>query len=165
MDSAIARVPPDSHGLTVLPFLAGQRSPDYVAEASATIAGLRLATTREEIMRAGLEAIGYQFLEVLQDLVRVAPVTRLVATGTALTASRVWPQVIADALGCPLTVPRDDELTSRGAAILGFEQLGIRIPGADPPVERVFHPDPRTHAIYLAAAARQQRMFEALVLT
>ena len=164
MDSAIARVPPDSHGLTILPFLAGQRSPDYAVEASATIAGLRLATTREEILRAGLEAIGYQFLEVLQDLVQVAPVTRLVATGTALTASRVWPQVIADALGCPLTVPRDDELTSRGAAILGFEQLGVRIPGADPKVERVFHPDARTHAIYLAAAARQQRLSDALVL-
>ena len=165
VDSAMARVPPDSHGLTVLPFLAGVRSPDYLVDASATIAGLRLATTREEILRAGLEAIGYQFLEVLQDLVTVAPVTRLVATGTALTASRVWPQVIADALGCPLTVPRDDELTSRGAAIVGFEQLGVPTRGAEPSVERVFHPDARTHAIYLAAAARQQRLLDALVLT
>jgi gluconokinase len=165
VDSAIARVAPDSHGLTVLPFLAGARSPDYPVDASATIAGLRLATTREEILRAGLEAVGYRFLDVLQDLVTVTPVTRLVATGTALTASRVWPQVIADALGCPLTVPRDDELTSRGAAIVGFELLGVPIRGAEPSVSRVFHPDARTHAIYLAAAARQQRLLDALVLT
>lgn len=165
VDAAVARVPPDSHGLTVVPFLAGARSPDYPVDASATIAGLRLATTREEILRAGLEAVGYRFLDVLQDLVTVTPVTQLVATGTALTASRVWPQVIADALGCPLTVPRDDELTSRGAAIVGFEQLGVPIRGAALSVSRVFHPDARTHAIYLAAAARQQRLLDAVVLT
>ena len=164
-DAAIARVAPASHGLTVLPFLAGERSPDYPSDAFATISGLRLSTTREEILRAGLEAVGYRFFEVLQDLVAVAPITRLMATGTALTASRVWPQILADALGCALTVPRDHELTSRGAAILGFEQLGVAVHQLDPAVARVFHPDPRTHATYTAAAERQRRLLRALVLT
>lgn len=164
MDAAIARVPPDSHGLTVLPFLAGQRSPDYPAEAFGAIAGLRLATTRDDIVRAGLESVGYRFAEVMQDLVRVAPITRLVATGTALTASRVWPQILADALGCALTVPREAELTSRGAAIVGFEQLGAPVRQLEPKVARVFHPDARTHATYRAAAERQQRLLRALVV-
>jgi gluconokinase len=164
MDAAIARVPPDSHQLTVLPFLAGQRSPDYPAEAFGTIAGLRLTTTREDIVRAGLEAVAYRFADVMQDLVRVAPVTRLVATGTALTASRVWPQILADALGCALSVPRESELTSRGAAILAFEQLGAPTRDRDPSIARVFHPDPRTHATYRAAAERQQRLRRALVV-
>ena len=164
MDAAIARVPPDAHGLTVLPFLAGQRSPDYATEAFGAIAGLRLATTREEIVRAGLEAVGYRFVDVMQELVKVAPVTRLVATGTALTASRVWPQILADALGCALTVPREAELTSRGAAIVGFEQLGVPVRQLDPKVARVFHPDPRAHATYRAAADRQQRLMRALVV-
>ena len=164
VDAAIALVPPDSHGLTVIPFLAGQRSPDYPAEASGAIAGLRLTTTREDVVRAGLEAVGYRFVEVMQDLVRVAPVSHLVATGTALTASRVWPQIVADALGCALSVPRDGELTSRGAAIVAFEQLGVPVRGVEPRIARVFHPDPRTHAVYRAAAARQQRLLRALVV-
>jgi gluconokinase len=163
VDAAIARVPPDAHGLTVLPFLAGQRSPDYPAEASGAIAGLRLTTTREEIVRAGLEAVAYRFVEVMQDLVRVASVSQLVATGTALTASRVWPQIVADALGCALSVPREGELTSRGAAIVGFDQLGIPVRGLEPRVARVFHPDPRGHARYRAAAERQRRLLRALV--
>jgi sugar (pentulose or hexulose) kinase len=125
---------------------------------------LRLATTREEIVRAGLEAIGYRFAEVMQDLARVAPITRLVATGTALTASRVWPQILADALGCALTVPREGELTSRGAAIVAFEQLGAPVRQLEPKVARVFHPDPRAHAAYRAAADRQQRLMRALVV-
>jgi gluconokinase len=164
VDAAIARLPPDAHGLTVLPFLSGQRSPDYPAEASGAIAGLRLTTTREEIVRAGLEAVGYRFVEVMQDLVRVAPVSHLVATGTALTASRVWPQIVADALGCALSVPRDSELTSRGAAIVAFEQLGVPVRGLEPRIARVFHPDPRAHAAYRAAADRQRRLQRALVV-
>jgi gluconokinase len=165
VDSAIARVPPDAHGLTVLPFLAGERSPDYPPDAFATIAGLRLTTTREEILRAGLEAVGYRFLEVMRDLAEAAPITRLVATGTALTASRVWPQILADALGCPLAVPRESELTSRGAAMVGFEQLGIPVRQPEPSIAHVFHPDARAHATYRAAAERQQRLLRALVLT
>src|SRR6266545_2078017 len=155
-ERAIARVAPDSHGLTVLPFLAGERSPDYPPDAFATIAGLRLSTTREDIFRAGLEGIAYRFLEVLEDLVSVAPVKRLIATGTALTASRVWPQILADALGCNLAVPREAELTSRGAAAIGFEMLGVPVEAARMPIARVFHPDQRAHATYRIAAERQR---------
>lgn len=164
MDAAVARLPPDAHGLTVLPFLAGERSPGYPAEAFGTIAGLRLATTPDQIVRAGLEAVGYRFGDVMQDLVRVAPITRLVATGTALTASRVWPQILADALGCALTVPRESELTSRGAAIVAFEQLGIPVRQLEPRIARVFHPDPQAHAAYRAAAERQRQLLRALVV-
>ena len=162
LDSAVARVAPDSHGLTVLPFLAGERSPDYPPDAFATIDGLRLTTSREEIFRAGLEGIAYRFLEVMEDLVTVAPVKRLVATGTALTASRVWPQILADTLGCALALPREGELTSRGAAMIGFEQLGVPVAPGEPRVERVFHPDTRTHATYRRAAERQRQLLRAL---
>ena len=86
----------------MLPFLAGERSPDYLPDARAVIAGLRLSTTRDDIFRAGLESVGYQFLDVLEELVTVSAVTRLVATGTALTSSRVWPQILADTLGRPI---------------------------------------------------------------
>ena len=91
-------------------------------------------------------------------LVTVSPVTRLVATGTALTSSRVWPQILADALGHQIALPRATELTSRGAAIIGFEQLGDR---AARRRSRRFAacsiPDARSHAVYRDAAARQQQ--------
>jgi len=147
----------------VLPFLAGERSPDYPPDAFATIAGLRLATTPEQIFRAGLEGIAYRFREVLDELVDVVPVKRLTATGTALTASRVWPQILADVLGCSVSVPRQAELTSRGAAMIGFEQLGVNVPAAArPAVARVFHPDARANAIYRIAAERQRRLLRSL---
>ncbi len=161
-EARLARLAPDAHGLTVLPFLAGERSPDYPVDTAAVIAGLRLATTRDEILRAGLESIGYRFLEVMDDLASVAGITRLVATGTALTASRVWPQILADVLGRPLALPRESELTSRGAAIVGFEQLGLMSQAPEPRIARVFHADARSHGVYVAAASRHQAMLRAL---
>lgn len=163
LDHRVARLLPDGHGLTVLPFLAGERSPDYLPNARAVIAGLRLATTPDEIFRAGLESVGYEFLDVLTELITVSPVTRLVATGGALTASRVWPQLLADVLGRPIALTRATELTSRGAAIIGFEQLGIPIRKAEPGILRVLHPDARSHAVYVEAAARQQKLLRAVL--
>jgi gluconokinase len=161
IERAVARIAPDSHGLTVIPFLAGERSPDYPPDAFATIAGLRLSTSREDIFRAGLEGIAYRFREVLEDLVTVAKIDRLIASGTALTASRVWPQILADVIGCSVTVPREPELTSRGAAAIGFELLGEQRAAA-PAMGRIYHPDKRAHSVYLAAAERQRRLLRAL---
>ena len=161
IERAVARIGPDAHGLTVLPFLAGERSPDYPPDAFATIAGLRLSTSREDIFRAGLEGIAYRFREVLEELVTVARIDRLIASGTALTASRVWPQILADVIGCSVAVPREPELTSRGAAAIGFELLG-QPRGPAPTVARTYHPDKRAHAVYVSAAERQRRLLRAL---
>jgi gluconokinase len=162
LESRIARMPPDAHRLTLLPFLAGERSPDYLPDARAAIVGLTLATSTDDIVRAGLEAVAYRFLAVLEELISVTPVTRLVATGTALSSSRVWPQILADALGRPIALPRDAELTSRGAAIIGFEQLGLSPRSIEPSIARVCHPDARRHATYRKAAERQAQLMRAL---
>jgi gluconokinase len=162
LEARVARMPPDSHKLTMLPFLAGERSPDYLPHARGAIVGLTLATTVDEIARAGLEAVAYRFLHVRDELTKVTPVTRLVATGTALSVSRVWPQILADALGCPIALPREAELTSRGAAILALERLALVPRSIEPSVVRVFHPDARRHATYRDGAERQQQLMRVL---
>ncbi|HTI38865.1 MAG TPA: gluconokinase [Vicinamibacterales bacterium] len=161
LDARLARIPPDAHGLTVLPFLAGDRSPDYRPDAHAVFAGLRLATTRYDIVRAALEAVAYRFLAVFGALDGVRLVPHVVATGTALRASAVWVQILSDVLGRPIGVPAEDEVTSRGAAIAGFERSGLT--DAPPPrIARTFTPDRRAHAVYRAAAERQQAMIDSL---
>jgi gluconokinase len=44
LERALAAVPPDGHGLTALPFLAGERSPGWRPEARAVLAEVSLAT-------------------------------------------------------------------------------------------------------------------------
>src|SRR6185369_10056405 len=61
IESALASVEADSHGLILLPHLSGERSPGWHDAATAVIAGLRLSTRPADILRAGFEAVAYQF--------------------------------------------------------------------------------------------------------
>ena len=156
LEALVARIPPDSHGLTVLPFLAGERSPDYRPDAKAVFAGVRLATTRYDLLRAALEGVAYRFLAIFNALGTVRRPATIVATGHALRSSSVWVQILADVLGRPIAVPAESELTSRGAAIVALEILGAANAAAPPRIARTFTPDRRAHDIYRAAAERQQ---------
>src|SRR5205807_2026664 len=48
-DAAVAAVRPDDHGLTVLPFLAGERCPNWRGDARAAFVGLSQATSPKEL--------------------------------------------------------------------------------------------------------------------
>ena len=73
LEAALAGAEPDAHGLTVLPFFAGERSPGWDGNARATIHGLSLATRPEDIARAGLEAVALRIALVYNQLRSVLP--------------------------------------------------------------------------------------------
>jgi gluconokinase len=156
----------DAHGLTVLPFLAGERSVGWAAAARAAVVGLSLATRPMDVLRAGLETVAYRFALIHERLREACPDLReVVATGGALLASPAWTQIVADALGVPLTPSAETEGSSRGAALLASEALGL-IPsvaaapaGAGPAVQ----PDRARHARYRTGLARHCQLYDLLV--
>lgn len=166
VEAEVAALAPDGHGLTVLPFLAGERSPGYADDAAATIHGLRLSTTPAEIVRAGLEAVAYRFALIAAGLWPYAdPGAQLIASGGALHASPAWAQIFADVLGRTVLLSAEPEAAARGAALLGLRAVGAipsldAIPGA---VGLRYEPDPERGAIYAAAIARQRRLYGLLV--
>ena len=166
LDAAVAALPPDGHGLTVLPFLAGERSPGWASVARGAVVGLTLATRPVDILRAGLEAVALRFALIADLLDAAVPgPQQLIATGGALLRSPTWTQIIADAVGRPLTLSAEGEASSRGAALLALEAQG-----AIPNVEAVpaalgaeFVPELARHARYQAALVRQQQLYQLLV--
>ena len=153
------------HGLTMLPFLAGERSVGWNPRARAAVIGMSLETTAVDILQAGMEAVAYRFAAV-QRLLDVAggPAGQTVATGGALFRSRAWTQIISDVLERPLTLSRVSEASSRGAALLALEALG-RIPTVDaaPPLfGEVFQPREERRAAHRAAASRQESLYRLL---
>ena len=162
LEAALARLPPDGHGLTVLPFVAGERAPGWRGHRRAVIAGLSLDTSALDIARAALEAVALR-LALVYDLLapHAAPGHRIVASGGA-ARSRVWRRILADALGRPLTLSQEPEATSRGAALLALEALGALpdLRAAPAPLGDTVEPDPAAHARYRAALTRQQRLDE-----
>jgi gluconokinase len=163
LDAALAARAPDRHGLTVLPFLAGERSPGWRADARATLAGLSLATDPLDLVTALLESVALRLSLVYDRLAPLAARDHLVvASGGALTHSRAWTRMLADALGHPLTMSDEAEASSRGAALRVLEELGAP---AAPPVGlgATVAPDAGRHAVYREARERQSRLYDNVV--
>jgi gluconokinase len=167
-EQALAKMEPDAHGLTILPFLAGERAPGWAGNARATIHGLSLATTPLEILRAGLEAVAYRVTIVFRLLRQLLPSEpQIVASGGALLHSPSWLQIMADTLGRPVAVSEVQEASGRGAALLALEVLGILKNLSEAPdfIGPVFDPDMNRHEIYLKAIERQKALYEKLIRT
>ncbi|MGH7365109.1 MAG: gluconokinase [Candidatus Rokuibacteriota bacterium] len=163
LEEAIGAVAPDEHGLTALPFLAGERSPGWRSDARAVVAGLSLGTGAVEITRALLESVAFRLAEVYDRLRPVAaPDHIVVGSGGALAHSPVWAQIVSDALGVPVALGRDAEASARGAALFALEALGVPAPEAPAPL-RVLGPIPEHHARYRAARERQRRLYDNVV--
>jgi len=166
LEKSLAQMPPDSHGLTVLPFLAGERSPGWRGDARATIHGLTLSTTPLDILRAGMEAVAYRIALVYQQLRSLLPADPdIIASGGALVSSPVWGQIMADVLGRPVTLSQAEEASARGAALLALEALGILpdIIAAPDLLGPTWQPDPQHHAIYQTAMQRQMTLYDRLI--
>jgi gluconokinase len=166
VEAGLAAFPPDGHGLTVLPFVAGERSPGWAGNVPATLHGLTLATTPIAILRASLEAVAYRFA-VIQERICGRPdcTHRLVASGGALLRSPAWIQIFADVLGRPVAVSAEPEATSRGAAVLALHALGAlpSLESAHGAGEHTYEPDRARHAIYREAIARQRWLYDRLI--
>ena len=165
LDAALAALPPDSHGLTVLPFLNGERAPSWRDDARAALVGASASTTPLEIARAHLEAVAYRFAAVrerLRDVTR-GGTTEIIGTGAGLRASPAWTQILADVLGEPISVSGEGQASSRGAALLVRERLGLgMLADVEPFVEARYEPEAGHYAIYQAARQRQEALEEML---
>jgi len=161
LDSVLLEREAGAHGLTVLPFFTGERSVGWKPRARAVVAGMSLDTSPLDILQAGMEAVAYRFAAV-QELLGslLGPASRTVATGGALMRSRAWTQIIADVLGRPLTLSRVQEASSRGAALLALEVLGLIRDVADAPplLGDLLTPREDRRAAHRAAAERQEKL-------
>jgi gluconokinase len=166
LEGALRRERPGSHGLTVLPYLAGERSPGYAPQATGAVSGLTLATAAVDVARAGVEAVTLEIARVNRLLDRAAPrPAALVASGGGLLESPAWMQLLADATGTAVVASRAREASSRGAALFALERLGLRAPDSfDPREGRPFRPRREASAAFAVSAERQAALYAALVL-
>lgn len=162
----VEEIAPDSHGLTFLPFLAGERSIGWRPHARGTLHGLSLSTTPEQILRAGMEAVALRFALVHERLrERFPAASEVVAAGGGFENAPFWAQITADALGAPILLSKESEATSRGAAAVALRAGGLLEDVAElgAPAAREIEPDPDHHAVYRSALARQQALYEVLL--
>ncbi len=161
VDSAVQAMPPGGHGLVFLPLLAGERSPGWSCSAFGAVLGLREATTPLDLLRAGMEAVAMRFAAIAADL---GPASLVVGSGGGIWHSAAWTQIAADALGQDIHRSSEREASSRGAALLCLEALGILRDAGDlpPPTAGVTTAQPERRDVYRRLWALQQRLYEVL---
>jgi len=159
--AAAAAVPAGCGGVLFLPYLAGERTPDWPA-ASGAVIGLRPGTMASPgvLYRAALEGATLSLRAGLAALTASgAPAASLRVVGGG-AASSLWRQIVADAFQLPVLVPAETEAAALGAA-LQAAALAAGAPvreyvaaAAPPTVGAAVEPDPAAAAAYESAAAR-----------
>ncbi len=165
IEKEVEKREPDSHGLTFLPFLAGERSTGYHEDAHGAILGLKSATDTIDIVQAALESVAYRFAEIYDQLNAVAKVKAIIASGGALRESPVWTQIIADVLAQNMNLPDVREASSRGAVLLALEAIGTigNIETTKTLKGQEFKFDKERHSIYRKARKRHEEFYRMLI--
>lgn len=162
IENELAQRMPGTHRLTVLPLLAGERSPGWWSEATGAIQGLRLSTTPIDICHALLESVALRLALIAQQLDLNAN-TKIMASGGSLRHSQAWAQIIADALEHPLYLLDEPEISALGTAHLVHCALqGKPLSGASPHITQIIEPRPEFSARYAELSEQQVHFYNTL---
>ncbi|MFN8483447.1 MAG: FGGY family carbohydrate kinase [Anaerolineae bacterium] len=117
---------PDAGGIVFVPAFTGLNVPYNDVNARGTILGLTLGSHRGHIVRAFLEALGYQVRAILETIAAQADIhVGRLYLGGGVSASDLACQIQADMLGVPTVRPVFTETTARAAALLAGVGAGI----------------------------------------
>jgi len=121
-----ADIPPGADGLIFHPYLAGERSPLWDADARGSFFGLTLHHTRAHLIRAVMEGILYNLYVVMQSLQQAVGTTQSLRASGGFVRSPLWRQMLADIFNQEVIIPDSYEASGLGAAFLGLYALGYR---------------------------------------
>ncbi len=126
LDEAAAKVSIGCGGLFTMPYWNAVQSPHWDPAVRGAQIGWQGIHDRAAMYRSILEAISIEFrrnLEALQSSTGVK-VTTIRAMGGGLR-SKLWRQILTDAVGLPITACTEDEISALGAAIIGMSSTGV----------------------------------------
>jgi xylulokinase len=149
--------PPGSHGVTLLPYYGGERTPNRPA-ATGLWSGLTPRTTREDLARAAFEALLCSLADAV-DLVVAATgqqPRRVLLVGGATRSAAV--RALAPAiLGRPVLLPPAGEYVARGAARQAAWALTGKLPDWELAGTETLEADPTPGVREAYAALRDAR--------
>ncbi|MCJ7701152.1 MAG: FGGY family carbohydrate kinase [Anaerolineales bacterium] len=159
-----AEIPEGPSSVMVLPHFSMTGPPAFISDSCGLVAGLRLETSRGEILKGIIEGAAYYLKEVVDSL----PVTairsedyRAVGGGSK---SDAWVQTCADIFGQPFTRPAITEAGALGAAIIAGVGSGLFASfeegvAAMVKLDRTFEPEPNRHQRYQDRYQRYRRLW------
>lgn len=118
LDEEARSVAAGSDGLMFLPYLSGERTPHFDADARGCFIGLTLAHTRGHMVRAIMEGVAFNMAGTLKIIRSLGtPVTEIRASGGG-SRSKLWREIQAGAFGQPVVSINSEQGPSYGSALL-----------------------------------------------
>jgi len=153
--------PPGTHGLTVLPFLHGERSPDWPLEAFGVVSGLRASTRPEQVYQAFFESSGFQLGRIYRLLEAGGLIREEEIRVSGGLREPFLLNAFAHVVGRPLRILPEREVSSLGAVKRVMAALGVS-PGEGDESGRTsgqrFEPAEEHRPACLAEAERQESL-------
>lgn len=125
MIADVAATPRRSEGLLALDYMMGNRTPYRDAGLRGALMGLTLGHTRADIYAAAIDSIALGSANILSVLkARGVAVDRVMMAG-GIVRNAAWLQATVDAMGLPVQVAREDNLSLIGTAVAAASAIGV----------------------------------------
>ncbi len=159
-----AEIPEGPSSIMVLPHFTITGPPEFISDSCGVVAGLRLETSRGDILKGILEGTTFYLKECIESLPPTGiEIVDFRAVGGG-SKSNAWIQICADILGRPFVRPKITEAGALGAAIIAGVGDGVFSSfeaGVEAMVrlERTFEPDPQQHQLYKSRFEMYRRLW------
>jgi len=164
MDYLASQVPAGCDGLVFLPYLMGERSPDWNPKVRGMMAGLELSHGNGHICRAAMEGVIFRLYSVYKSMAAInSNATQIRATG-GIVKSEFWMQILADVFGKEILVAKTQEGAALGAAFTAM--VAVKAVAGFSDLLEAMHPvksiTPRAeaHFVYAQAYERAMELYE-----
>jgi xylulokinase len=140
-------------GLLLMPYMTPMGPPDFISDQSGIFMGLSVDTSREQLLKAIIEANVFALALVVDQLPRAGiPIHTLRTAGGGSRYSSTL-QINSDILGIPLIKPNVTEAGALGAGMIGAVGVGVFSSLEEAVAELVrtdmiYEPDSRRSRIY-----------------
>ncbi|QDP41318.1 gluconokinase [Radiobacillus deserti] len=117
-------VPAGAEGLLFLPYLLGERAPQWNSKSKGVFFGLTLGHGRKHMIRSVLEGVLFQLNTVVKTMEEVGISPKEIRANGGFARSNVWCQMMADIFHTPISFPESHQSACFGAATLVLKALG-----------------------------------------
>lgn len=161
------KIPAGSEGVVFLPYMAGERSPIWDADAKGVFYGLSFGRTRAHMLRAAMEGVAFSLEHNLRTAREAGVEAGVLNAMGGAANSRLWTQIKADVTGKTIRIPASDTATTLGACILAGIGTGVYRDFGEAvrktvSITREHTPDMENHAIYQRSMELYLELYERL---
>jgi len=166
-DRFAEEIKPGSDGLIFLPYITGERSPDWNAGVRGMMYGLGISHGRKHIIRAAMEGVMYRMYSVYEVISQIKDSAVHIRANGGYARSDVWLKMQADIFNKEILVSGVEEASALGAAYLCMYALGEvsdmkrLLSGMHP--KKVITPSAENHEIYKEAYKKAKTLYECII--